>query len=143
MKRLIVLALVLLFVTIGSSQPSATVVSTQVRVYFSPDGGCTDAIVETIGKASSSIWIQAYSFTSAPIAKALVEAHKRGVNVRVILDKSQKTERYSSAVFLHNALVPTSIDGKHAIAHQGHGDRRSDCHHRLVQLHQGGRGKQC
>ena len=39
--------------------------------------------------------MQAYSFTSAPIAKALVEAHKRGVDVRVILDKSQRTEKYS------------------------------------------------
>jgi phosphatidylserine/phosphatidylglycerophosphate/cardiolipin synthase-like enzyme len=34
--------------------------------------------------------VQAYSFTSAPIAKALVEAHQRGVRVEVLLDKSRK-----------------------------------------------------
>ncbi len=43
--------------------------------------------------------VQAYSFTSAPIAKALLDAHKRGVSVQVILDKSQKTQKYSSATF--------------------------------------------
>ena len=61
--------------------------------------------------------MQAYSYTSAPIAKALVDAKKRGVSVEVILDKSQRSEKYSSADFLKNAGVPTYIDAKHAIAH--------------------------
>jgi phosphatidylserine/phosphatidylglycerophosphate/cardiolipin synthase-like enzyme len=61
--------------------------------------------------------VQAYSFTSAPIAKALLDAHKRGVQVQVILDKSQRTEKYSSADFLANQGVPTRIDANHAISH--------------------------
>ena len=61
--------------------------------------------------------MQAYSFTSAPIAAALVAAKKRGVTVAVLLDKSQKTANYSEADFLAHAGVPTFIDGKHAIAH--------------------------
>jgi phosphatidylserine/phosphatidylglycerophosphate/cardiolipin synthase-like enzyme len=61
--------------------------------------------------------VQAYSFTSTPIAKALLEAHKRGVDVEVILDKSQKTHNYSSATFLANSNIPTFIDSIHAIAH--------------------------
>lgn len=40
-------------------------------VYFSPHGGCADAIVEELGNAKSSVLFQAYSFASAPIAKAL------------------------------------------------------------------------
>jgi hypothetical protein len=56
-------------------------------------------------------------FTSAPIAKALLDAHKRGVQVQVILDKSQRSEKYSSADFLANQGVPTLIDATHAIAH--------------------------
>jgi phosphatidylserine/phosphatidylglycerophosphate/cardiolipin synthase-like enzyme len=60
---------------------------------------------------------QAYSFTSAPIAKALVDAHRRGVKVQIILDKSQCIEKYSSADFLAHAGIPTCIDPKHAIAH--------------------------
>ena len=86
-------------------------------VYFSPDGGCTDAIVACLDKATNSVYVQAYSFTSAPIAKALVNAHKRGVKITVILDKSQRTEKYSEADFLVNSGIPTWIDNKHAIAH--------------------------
>jgi len=89
----------------------------QIDVYFSPHGGCTDAIVRELDAAHESVLVQAYSFTSAPIAKALMEAHKRGVKVQVILDRSQRTEKYSSATFFQNAGIPTFIDDKHAIAH--------------------------
>jgi phosphatidylserine/phosphatidylglycerophosphate/cardiolipin synthase-like enzyme len=87
------------------------------QVYFSPHGGCTDAIIRELNQAKSTILVQAYSFTSAPIAKALLNAHKRGVKVEVILDMSQRSEKYSSATFLFNAGIPTKIDAKHAIAH--------------------------
>ncbi|MFH1408967.1 MAG: phospholipase D family protein [Nanoarchaeota archaeon] len=90
---------------------------TSIQVYFSPDGGCTDAINKALGQARQEILVQAYSFTSTPIAKALLDAHKRGVTVQVILDKSQKTQKYSSATFLKNSRIRTFIDDKHAIAH--------------------------
>jgi len=88
-----------------------------VAVYFSPRGGATEAIISEISKAKHTIQLQAYSFTSAPIAKALLEAHKRGVHVEAMLDKSQKTAKYTSATFLVNAGIPVLIDSKHAIAH--------------------------
>ena len=75
---------------------------TNWQVYFSPHGGCTDAIVRELDKAKSTVFVQAYTFTSAPIAKALLNVHKRGVKVEVILDKSQRTQKYSSATFLFN-----------------------------------------
>jgi phosphatidylserine/phosphatidylglycerophosphate/cardiolipin synthase-like enzyme len=49
--------------------------------------------VQALSNAKSTVLVQAYSFTSAPIAKALLDAHKRGVQVQVILDKSQRTEK--------------------------------------------------
>lgn len=88
-----------------------------VEVYFSPRNGATAAIVREIDRARSEIHVQAYSFTSAPIAQALLNAYKRGIKVEVILDKSQKTGKYSSSTFLMNARIPTYIDSKHAIAH--------------------------
>jgi len=94
-----------------------TLNNTPAQVCCSPKGGCTGAIISQIDKAKSEILVQAYSFTSAPIAKALVNAHKRGVKVEAILDKSQKSERYTSATFISNAGIPTYIDNKHAIAH--------------------------
>jgi phosphatidylserine/phosphatidylglycerophosphate/cardiolipin synthase-like enzyme len=88
-----------------------------IQVYFSPDGGCTEAVVMELGKAKSNVLVQAYSFTSAPIARALVDAEKRGVKIQVILDKSQRREKYTEADFLLHAGVPTWIDAKHVIAH--------------------------
>jgi phosphatidylserine/phosphatidylglycerophosphate/cardiolipin synthase-like enzyme len=84
---------------------------------FAGKGGCTEAVVKELGNAKTSVLVQAYSFTSVPIAKALVDAHKRGVKVEVILDKSQKGEKYTSADFVIHAGIPTKIDAKHAIAH--------------------------
>lgn len=87
------------------------------QVYFSPHGGCTEAIVKELDHARSNILVQAYSFTSKDIAKALLDAHKRGIQIRVILDKSQRTEKYSSADFLAHAGIETLVDAEHAIAH--------------------------
>jgi len=105
--KLIFLALFLAF----------NVTAADLQVFFSPKGGCTEAVVENLAKAKSTVLVQAYSFTSAPIAKALADAEKRGVKVQIILDKSQKSEKYSSADFVKNAGIPTYIDAKHAIAH--------------------------
>lgn len=99
---------------LGAREPTT---ATQTEVYFSPGGGCTKAITDALGAAKSTVRVQAYSFTSAPIAAAIVAAHKRGVEVQVILDKSNRTANYSSADFLARAGVPTYIDAKHAIAH--------------------------
>jgi phosphatidylserine/phosphatidylglycerophosphate/cardiolipin synthase-like enzyme len=87
------------------------------EVYFSPNGGCTDAIVRELDNARSTVLVQAYSFTSYRIAKALLDAHKRGVKVELILDKSQRTDQYSSADFVANSGIPTKVDAAHPIAH--------------------------
>jgi phosphatidylserine/phosphatidylglycerophosphate/cardiolipin synthase-like enzyme len=118
-KRLSRLFLVLaVSCTVASYADSGKTYKPQsVEVYFSPTGGATEAVVAILGKAKKSIYVQAYSFTSAPIAAALVEAHKRGVAINVILDRSQKTEKYSSADFVAHAGIAVLIDSKHAIAH--------------------------
>jgi phosphatidylserine/phosphatidylglycerophosphate/cardiolipin synthase-like enzyme len=71
---------------------STTTTPSAVTACFTPGENCTQVIVQALGDAKRTILVQAYSFTSAPIAKALLDAHKRGVQVQVILDKSQRTE---------------------------------------------------
>lgn len=88
-----------------------------IDLCFTPGGTCTDRIIDEIGAARHEILVQAYSFTSADIGKALIKAHKRGVKVEAILDRSQRTAKYSYATFLANMRVPTYIDARHAIAH--------------------------
>lgn len=86
-------------------------------VCFTPGDDCAGAIVREIGAAQGQVLVQAYSFTHADIAAALVAAKRRGVAVLVVLDKSQRSERYSAATFLRNAGIQTVIDDDHAIAH--------------------------
>jgi phosphatidylserine/phosphatidylglycerophosphate/cardiolipin synthase-like enzyme len=81
--------------------------NTPAQVYFSPQGGCTDDVVSTINRARKTIFVQAYSFTSAPIAQALKQAHDRGVSVMAILDRSQCTEKYSGMTYLVHTGIPT------------------------------------
>jgi phosphatidylserine/phosphatidylglycerophosphate/cardiolipin synthase-like enzyme len=88
-----------------------------VEGFFSPRGGCTEAVVRELGRAERSVWIQAYSFTSAPIAKAIIEARKRGVTFEAVLDRSNRTDKYSAATFLKNQGIAVLIDARHAIAY--------------------------
>jgi phosphatidylserine/phosphatidylglycerophosphate/cardiolipin synthase-like enzyme len=118
MKRPAVVALfIALLVPLSGGSTDLTLKSTLVSVYFSPKGGCTQAVVEEVGHARKEILVQAYSFTSVPIAQALLGAFKRGLRVEALLDKSQRSERYTSAAFLANSGIPTWIDDAHAIAH--------------------------
>ena len=118
-KTFVIIGIFLALVLIGSLllYPKTFPTNAPINIYFSPNGGCTTAIIDEINNAKSEILVQAYSFTSAPIAKALVDAHKKGIKVQVILDKSQRTAQYTSASFLANSKIPTFIDVSHAIAH--------------------------
>jgi phosphatidylserine/phosphatidylglycerophosphate/cardiolipin synthase-like enzyme len=116
MKRLI-LSVLCACLLINPTPQSLAGAEPKIEVFFSPQGGCTEAVVKALDHATSTVLVQAYSFTSAPIAKALVDAHKRGVKIHVILDKSQRTEKYSSADFVAHAGISTFIDAKHAISH--------------------------
>ncbi len=120
MNRTIVTILLLFVLLVPACQAQDTSPPSTlppIQVFFSPKGGCTEAVVKELDAAKSSVLVQAYSFTSTPIAKALLEAQKRGVKVQVILDKSQRTEKYSEADFLVNVGIPVRIDAQHAIAH--------------------------
>ena len=101
----------------GAPAPHVVQAVGTIEVAFSPKSGATEIVVKAIGEARRSILVQAYSFTSAPIAKALVDAKARGVEVQVILDKSQNSEKYTSATYIANHDIPVRIDTQHAIAH--------------------------
>lgn len=118
MRSLLVALLLILGLLFSPAQgKEVSSFSAETTVYFSPNGGATEAIVRELGNAHHSIMVQAYSFTSAPIAKALLDAHKRGVKILAVLDKSNQTDKYSAATFLANAGIPVLIDAEHAIAH--------------------------
>jgi phosphatidylserine/phosphatidylglycerophosphate/cardiolipin synthase-like enzyme len=89
------------------------------QVYFSPDGGCTQAIVEALAGARQQILVQAYEMTSPQIKSALLAAHRRGVQVNAIFDPEALKESTSMIDDLNAGGIPIFIDSFHrpGIAH--------------------------
>ncbi|MGL4964735.1 MAG: phospholipase D family protein [Inquilinus sp.] len=89
----------------------------QFAACFTPYADCTGMIVDRVGQAQRQVLVQAYTFTSAPILKALAEAAARGVDVRVILDRSDQDGSRSAARWLAGHGIAPLIDDQVAIAH--------------------------
>lgn len=116
------------FVTTGMAMlvAAATQAAEVEAVCFTPGQDCTAVVVGQIASAHQQVLVQAYSFTSPEILKALTDARKRGIDVRIILDKSNVCKddgavcEKKSAVAVETlgiAQIPTLIDRRHAIAH--------------------------
>jgi phosphatidylserine/phosphatidylglycerophosphate/cardiolipin synthase-like enzyme len=91
---------------------------THYQTCFTPGNNCTQLIVDQINQAKQSIEVQSYSFTSKPIALALVKAAKRGVKVQMIFDKSQfECQRFSYASYFIRNNIPVWDDADPDIAH--------------------------
>jgi phosphatidylserine/phosphatidylglycerophosphate/cardiolipin synthase-like enzyme len=101
----------------SDGRPSPAAADDGLEVYFSPDGGCTDAIVHEIGQAKLTVHVQASDLTYERIAVALREAHQRGVKVVVVLDESQREERKAETGLLTSAGIPVHFDDRHKTAH--------------------------
>lgn len=89
----------------------------KIEAAFSPKQGATELIIKNIRAAKKSILVAAYAFTSKPIAKELIAAHKRGVNVQVVLDQSQKKDKNSVYNWLRSNSIPTRINSRYKIMH--------------------------
>ena len=94
------------------------VLATQITVGFSPSGQAEATVLSAINSAKTSIDMAAYSFTSKPIAQALVNAQARGVKVRVVADmKDNEHSRYSAVHTMEQHHIPVRLDGHYAIMH--------------------------
>jgi len=67
-------------------------VPAQVEAYFSPRGGVAGRLIGEIGLARKSVHLAIFSFTAAQLAHALVEARRRGADVKVIMDAHQRSK---------------------------------------------------
>lgn len=87
---------------------------------FSPGKNTVRAeavVLDAIADARKTLRVAAYSFTSKDVAEALMTAHRKGVDVQVVMDRSQKSGKYSSATFLSNQGIPVRINSHYAIMH--------------------------
>ena len=90
-----------------------------IDVAFSPNEGSEALVVKAIASARGSIAVAAYSFTSPVVAKALLNASKRGVDVRVVVDENGNKSKASLAALnlLAGAGIPTRTISRYSIHH--------------------------
>ncbi|WP_341757115.1 MULTISPECIES: phospholipase D family protein [unclassified Candidatus Tisiphia] len=88
-----------------------------LNVCFTPPSGCGSLIAQEISKAKDSIYIQAFGLTSQKIVDQLIKAKQNGVEIRVLLDRSNLHDRYSKMHELKRAGIDVSIDKVPGIAH--------------------------
>lgn len=83
--------------------------ATELRIEsaFSPEAGAEALVLKVIASAQKELRLAGYSFSSVKIAKALVAATQRGVDVRVVVD--DKRNRNPSSVAALNLLVNAGI----------------------------------
>lgn len=78
-------ALLLVFlIAPGQSGAGAEMV---VQACFSPQGKCSAHILREIEQARKELLVAVFAFTSDDLARAIVQAKKRGVAVQVVLDR--------------------------------------------------------
>ena len=102
-----------LVLSVGVASSAIADTDAGIEVGFSPDGTGEALVLRSISSARQSIRLAAYSFTAAPVVRALVDAKKRGVDVAVVVDyKNNLTEDRSGKAraalnLLVNAGIPT------------------------------------
>jgi phosphatidylserine/phosphatidylglycerophosphate/cardiolipin synthase-like enzyme len=106
------------FILVLAGSPTHTFARQYTQTAFSPSPKTTALITRNIGQAENVVRIAAYSFTSQPVADALISAHEKGVDVKAVVDKTQANPRSHSIVAqLAAAGIAVRVNRKHSIMH--------------------------
>ncbi len=104
--------------TTSSGANATASASAQLTVLFSPEDPIQRTLIGMIDNAQRNILVQAYLLTDDTVANALIRAHKRGVNVEVLLDAQMvSNSRGSDGVRLYEAGIPVRLETRYDNAH--------------------------
>ena len=93
------------------SQEGINVGDTSVRVYFSPSKRIiNDGILQEIKKANNYIYVSMFLITNEKIVKELINAHQRGVDVKLITEANHAMQKYSLHENLRKAGIPVKVE---------------------------------
>lgn len=117
-KQAKIITLIFLLTLTPIPQLLASTSIQDVEVGFSPGLTAEQVILLAIKEATKSIDIAAYSFTSKPIALAIINAQDRGISVRVIADKkSNSSNKHTAITYLINHHIHVKLNNKYTIMH--------------------------
>ncbi|EAA4084361.1 phospholipase D family protein [Salmonella enterica subsp. salamae] len=89
--------------------PVPNTYSATIETGFSPEGTALQLVLKTIETAQQEIRLMGYSFTSPEVIRALIQAKRRGVDVKVVLDWKANSTKGSAGVAAMNLLVNAGI----------------------------------
>jgi phosphatidylserine/phosphatidylglycerophosphate/cardiolipin synthase-like enzyme len=91
----------------------------QIEVAFSPEAGAEALVLKVLGSAKQSLRLAGYSFTSPAVVRGLIDAKRRGIDVRVVLDdKGNRSQASISAMnLLLGAGIPLRVVSAYSIHH--------------------------
>ena len=84
--------------------------ASQPTAHFSPGNDCLNRIVSLCQTAKSSIDICVFTISDDRLTAAILQAHQRGVAVRVITDNDKSEDMGSDVDFLQKNDVPLKMD---------------------------------
>lgn len=88
-----------------------------IDVYFSPEDPCPDVIIRQFRSTRQFADVCVFTITDNRIADAMIEAHRRGIQVRVISDDDKSTDLGSDIMRLSDAGIDIRIDRSHYHMH--------------------------
>jgi mitochondrial cardiolipin hydrolase len=80
------------------------------EAWFSPFNNCAERIVQLLNAAQQYVDICVFTITDNRLSEAILEAHQRGVSIRVISDNDKAFDRGSDITFLHARGVSVRVD---------------------------------
>jgi len=93
--------------------------TSRAEVFFSPGPGCLDAISRNLRDANESVDICVFTITDDRLARAILEAHARGVKLRVVTDEDKAYDRGSDVFELASKGVEVRVDeSEHHMHHK-------------------------
>jgi phosphatidylserine/phosphatidylglycerophosphate/cardiolipin synthase-like enzyme len=144
--------LLALVIVLSALSPISFIASTDadaasdIEVYYAPEDRPLDRVLHLYGRAKRSIYVSVYGMTAPSMVKALIEAKKRGVDVRVITDSGRlndpkqetalrtlrlagvpiKVSRHEGLMHLKQVVIDDDINVSGSMNHTTSGNRYND-----------------
>ena len=132
--------------TVALVFPANSDAAPSVEIYYAPEDLPGERLAALYGNARHYIYVAIFGITYPPIVKALVAAHKRGVNVRVITDRERlndpkqrtavetlslagipiKVNRHENLMHLKQVVMDDEINTSGSMNQTGSGNRYND-----------------
>jgi phosphatidylserine/phosphatidylglycerophosphate/cardiolipin synthase-like enzyme len=91
------------------------------KAFFSPENSGQEDLEQLLLSAHKAIWVCVFTISDDELAKALIQKHKQGLDVKIITDNDKIYDRGSDIIEMKDAGIPVKID-----------DTRHHMHHKFA-----------